>query len=440
MRAVSDILIVALLIGVNALFAMSEIALVSANRTRLAALESRGVAGAAGARLLAERPERFIPVLQAGVTLVGVLLGVFGGDPLAHALEPFLARLGSTAPFAGSLALILSVLVVMLLTLLFGELVPKQLTLRAPERFAMLFARPVRALTAIGWPLVWVLSAASHLVLRSLGAGEGTAEDVTEEELKVLLAEGERSGVIETEERDMIERVLRLADKPARAIMTPRTELVWIDRTDSEAEILRTIASSPQSRFVVCEGRVDNVVGVVRAKDVLAQKVGGAAVDLGAVLARPIVIPDTITALEALERFRGDDLGLALVLDEYGSFEGVVTATDVLDAIVGDPEDAAPAADTPEGEEARELLLDGLMPVDEAKARLALPALPAEGQYHTLGGLLLALLRRVPRVGDRIVFGGWQFEVVAMDGRRVERVRAIREEEAQLPAGARPGG
>ncbi|MDE2335464.1 MAG: HlyC/CorC family transporter [Rhodospirillales bacterium] len=435
MRAVWDILIVALLIGVNALLAMSEIALVSANRTRLAALESRGEAGASGARLLAERPDRFIPVLQAGVTLVGVLLGVFGGDPLAHALQPYLARIAATASVAGSVALVLSVLVVTLLTLLLGELVPKQLTLRAPERFAMLLARPVRALTAIGWPLVWVLSAASHLVLRSLGAGTGPGEDVTEEELKVLLAEGERSGVIETEERDMIERVLRLADKPARAIMTPRTELVWIDRTDSEPEILRTIASSPQSRFVVCDGRVDNVVGVVRAKDVLAQKVGGSAVDLAAVLARPIVIPDTITALDALERFRDDELGLALVLDEYGSFEGVVTATDVLDAIVGDPEDAAPAADTPEGEEARELLLDGLMPVDEAKARLVLPALPAEGQYHTLGGLLLALLRRVPRVGDRIVFGGWQFEVVAMDGRRVERVRASREDEAPSPSG-----
>ncbi len=430
MRVVWDIVIVALLIGVNALFAMSEIALVSANRTRLAALEARGVAGAVGARLMAEAPDRFIPVLQAGVTLIGVLIGVFGGEPIARAIAPLLVRLGTTVQLAGTLGLAIAVVLVTLLTLLLGELVPKQLTLRSPERFAMLLARPVRWLTAVGLPLVWVLSSASHLVLRGFGAG-GAEEDVTEEELKVLLAEGERSGVIETGERDMIERILRLADKPARAIMTPRPELVWIDRTDSEAEILRTIASSPQSRFVVCDGSVDNVVGVVRAKEVLGQVVGGKPVDLAAVLARPIVIPDTITALDALERFRDDDLGLALVLDEYGSFEGVVTASDVLDAIVGDPEDAAPTGATREGEEARELLLDGLMPVDEAKARLVLPALPAEGQYHTLGGLLLALLRRVPRVGDRIVFGGWQFEVLAMDGRRVERVRASREDEAQ---------
>jgi putative hemolysin len=435
MRAVWDIVIVALLIGVNALLSMSELALVSANRTRLAALESRGVAGASGARLLAEASDRFIPVLQAGVTLVGVLIGVFGGQPIAAAIEPLLARLGAATPFAGSVALVLAVVLVTVFTLLLGELVPKQLALRSPERFAMLLARPVRALTTIGWPLVWVLSVASHLVLKGFGARH-VGEDVTEEELKVLLAEGERSGVIDTEERDMIERILRLADKPARAIMTPRTELEWIDRTDSEAEILRTIASSQQARFVVCDGSVDNVVGVVRAKDVLGQVVGGKPVDLALVLARPIVIPDTITALEALERFRGDDLGIALVLDEYGSFEGVVTASDVLDAIVGDPEDAEATGTMRDGEAARELLLDGLMPVDEAKARLALPPLPAEGQYHTLGGLLLALLRRVPRVGDRIVFGGWQFEVLTMDGRRVERVRASREEEAQPPSAA----
>lgn len=436
MGAVWDIVTIAVLIGINALLAMSEIALVSANRTRLAALETRGLAGASGARQLAEMPDHFIPVLQAGVTLVGVLLGVFGGQPLAATIEKLLGHLGAAAPVSGSLSLAIAVVAVTLLTLLLGELVPKQLALRAPERVAMSLAGPVRALTAIGWPLVWGLSAASHLVLRGFSAAGGEGEDVTEEELKVLLAEGERSGVIETGERDMIVRVLRLADKPARAIMTPRTELEWIDRTDSEAEILRTIASSSQARFVVCDGSVDNVVGVVRAKDVLGQVVGGKPVDLAAVLARPIVIPDTITALEALERFRGDDLGIALVLDEYGSFEGVVTATDVLDAIVGDPEDAAPTGTMREGEEARELLLDGLMPVDEAKARLALPQLPSEGQYHTLGGLLLALLRRVPRVGDRIVFGGWQFEVLAMDGRRVERVRASREEDVQPPSAA----
>ncbi len=437
MRAIWDIVIVALLIGVNAVLSMSEIALVSANRNRLAALESRGVAGASRARQLAEKPDRFIPVLQAGVTLVGVLIGVFGGEPIGNALEPLLARFEPMLPYAGSLALGIAVVGVTLLTLLFGELVPKQLTLRAPERFVMMLAGPVQALTVVGWPMVWILSAASHLVLRGFGAAGRADEDITEEELKVLLAEGERSGVIETGERDMIERVLRLADKPARAIMTPRTELVWIDRTDSEAEILRTIASSPQARFVVCDGRVDNVVGVVRAKDVLAQKVAARAIDLAAVLVKPMVIPDTITALEALDRFRGDELGLALVLDEYGSFEGVVTATDVLDAIVGDPEDAAPAGTTGEGEEPRELLLEGLMPVDEVKARLALPQLPAEGQYHTLGGLLLALLRRVPRVGDRIVFGGWQFEVLAMDDRRVARVRASREEDAQPPIAAK---
>lgn len=225
----------------------------------------------------------------------------------------------------------------------------------------------------------------------------------------------------------MIERVLRLADKPVRAIMTPRTELAWIDRTDPPRDIAATLKSAPHSRFVVCDGSVDNVVGVVHAKDMLDRLLSGGELSVTAALRQPIVVPDTVTALDALERLKADPLGLALVLDEYGSFEGLVTAADVLEAIVGDATDVAPQAggETAGGESA--LVMDGLMPVDELKARLALPDLPAEGSYHTLAGLVLAMLRRVPRVGDRIAFAGWLFEVLEMDGRRVAKVRASRE-------------
>jgi putative hemolysin len=233
--------------------------------------------------------------------------------------------------------------------------------------------------------------------------------------------------VLETEEHEMIERVLRLADKPVRAIMTPRGELTWIDRTLPPAQIAAKLKLSPHSRFVVCDRSIDNVVGIVHAKDLLDRILGGGELSVGASLKQPMVVPDTVTALDALERLKADPFGLALVMDEYGSFEGVVTAADVLEAIVGDASgpDQQDGVPGPEGETT--MTLDGMMPVDELKARLNLPDLPDEGSYHTLAGLLLALLRRVPRTGDRIVFGGWRFEVLSMDARRVGKVLAGRE-------------
>jgi putative hemolysin len=209
--------------------------------------------------------------------------------------------------------------------------------------------------------------------------------------------------------------------------MTPRTELAWIDRTDTKQDIIATVRESPYSRILVCDGSVDNVIGVVQAKDILDRILDGKELSIGASLRQPMVMPDTVTALDALERLKSDPNGLALVLDEYGSFEGVVTAADVLQAIVGDAAEAMPAVGDGTPNEEGVLNLDGMTPVDEVKARLMLPDLPAEGSYHTLAGLILALLRRVPHLGDRIVFAGWMFEVTAMDGRRVERVRASRE-------------
>ncbi len=422
-----DIAVVLLLILVNGLFSMSELALVSSNRARLTVLGRKGVAGATLARELADDPQRFLPTVQVGITLVGILAGVFGGAHVAAGLTPILERVPLLRPLAASLSLALVVVMITFLTLVLGELVPKQLALREPERVAAAIARPLAGLARVVGPVVWLLGQSSALVLRIFGPYRNTPQTVTEEELKALLAEGEQTGVLESEERDMIERVLRLADKPVRAIMTPRTEIAWIDRTDAAKDIALTLKSVPHSRFVVCDGSVDNVVGVVQAKDILDHILDGKELSIGASLRAPIVVPDTVTALDALERLKSDTLGLAVVMDEYGSFEGVVTAADVLEAIVGDPDDAASASGDGIAQVDGALLLDGMMPVDELKARLLLPALPAEGSYHTLAGLLLALLRRVPRIGDRIVFAGWLFEVTQMDGRRVERVRASRE-------------
>ena len=432
MQAVFDILVILLLIGLNGLFALSELALVSSNRARLTVMERKGVPGAALARQLSDDPQRFLPTVQVGITVVAILSGVFGGARVASLLTPLLEQLPDLRPIASSLSLALVVVGITFFTLVLGELVPKQLALRAPERTAAKVARPLAALARIVQPGVWVLGKSSAIVLRAFGAHRATPQTVTEEELKALLAEGEQTGVLVTEERDMIERVLRLADKPVRAIMTPRTEIAWIDRTDPPAEIATTLKSAPHSRFVVCDGSVDNVIGVVQAKDILDAILDGKELSIGPALRQPVFMPDTVTALDALERLKSDPMGLALVLDEYGSFEGVVTAADVLEAIVGDPADTNPAPGAEGAEPAEDaFVLDGLMPVDEAKARLGLPDLPAEGSYHTVAGLLLALLRRVPRPGDRMVFGGWLFEVLAMEGRRVNQVRASREKLAE---------
>jgi putative hemolysin len=422
-----DLIVILLLIALNGVFALSELAMVSANRARLAVLERKSVPGAALARTLAEDPQRFLPTVQVGITVVSVLSGVYGGSEVAVLITPWLEQVPVLRPVAGSLTLAVVVVVLTYLTLVLGELVPKQLALRQPERVAARMARPLLMMTRLTAPFVWVLARSSGLVLRLLGAHRTAPATVTEEELKALLAEGEQTGVLETEERDMIERVLRLADKPVRAIMTPRTDLAWIDRTDPAKDIAATLKSAPHSRFVVCDRSIDNVVGVVQAKDILDRILDGKDLSIGAALRQPMVMPDTVTALDALERLKSDPLGLALVLDEYGSFEGVVTAADVLEAIVGDVAEAGAGAMGREAPEDGVMHLDGMMPVDELKARLMLPDLPAEGSYHTLAGLLLALLRRVPRAGDRIVFGGWLFEVTSMDGRRVDRVRASRE-------------
>jgi len=422
-----EVLIILLLILINGLFAMCELALVSARRARLAVMEHKGVASAARARRLAEDPQRFLPTVQVGVTLVSVLTGVFGGARIGEQLERWLARIPGLATLSGTLALGIVVVVTTYLMLVLGELAPKQIALRRPEQIAAALAAPIAWLSRAAGPVVWLLGHSSALVLRAFGL-EGTApQTVTEEELKALVAEGAQAGVLEAEERDMIERVLRLADKPVRAIMTPRTEMVWIDLSGEPEQAIATLKAAPYSRFVVCDGSVDNVVGVVRAKDLLDRLLDGADLSVAATLRQAMVVPDTVTALDALERLKSDPLGMAVVLDEYGSLEGVVTAADVLEAIVGEPTDVAvqPGGGGAAGEP--DFVLDGLMPVDEAKARLLLPDLPAEGTYHTLAGLLLALLRRVPRTGDRIVFAGWRFEVLEMDGRRVAKIRASRE-------------
>ena len=422
------ILDIGLLIGLivlNAGFALAEMALVSARRASLALMARRGVAGAARARALAEAPERFLPTVQIGITVISVLAGVLGGARFAVLLTPVLAKIPAIAPAAGTIALALTVLGVTFLTLVFGELVPKQLALRHAERIACLVAWPLDIFARIAAPLVWLLGMTSALVLRAFGPPGADRRAVSEEELKAILAEGTESGMLEFEERDMMERIMRLADKPVRAIMTPRQDIAWLDRSAPRSAVIAALKAAPHSRFVVCERDIDNVVGIVQAKDILDRMLDGKEISLSTALRQPLAVPDTISALDALERLKADPMGAAFVLDEYGSFEGLITVGDLLEAIVGDAEDDADAPEQPG--EGQSLELDGLEPIDDVAHRLGLEQLPAQGSYHTLGGFVLALLKRVPRAGDVIAFGGWRFEVLAMNGRRVERVRIIRD-------------
>ncbi|WP_428489122.1 hemolysin family protein [Rhodopila sp.] len=427
----SEIVVILLLILLNGLFSLSELALVSVRRARLAVLERKGVRGAGAARELSDDPQRFLPTVQVGITLVSVFTGVFGGARIAAHVQALLAPIPRIGAFSESLALAIVVIVTTYLTLVLGELVPKQLALRTPELMAIRVARPIAVLSRLVGPAVWLLGKSSNAILRLFGLHRASRQSVTEEELKALLAEGTQVGVLEMEERDMIERVLRLADKPVRAIMTPRTELAWIDRSHPAKSITAALKAAPHSRFVVCDKSIDNVVGVVQAKDLLDRILGGGELSVSASLRQPMIVPDTISALDALERLKSDTLGLSLVMDEYGSFEGVVTAADVLAAIVGEAPGPEHQEGVPGPEGETTMTLDGMTPVDELKVRLNLPDLPSEGSYHTLAGLLLALLRRVPRLGDRIVFGGWRFEVMAMDGRRVDKVLAGHEPAAE---------
>lgn len=430
-----EIAIVLLLTVLNGVFAMSELAVVSSRKARLISMERKGSRGAAAALRLQDNPSRFLPTVQVGISLVGILAGVFGGAAIAGPLGDWFVQEPALAVWGRSLAFFLVVVGITYLNLILGELVPKQIALRDPERVATMLALPLEALARMSSPVIWILSRSSNLILRLVGAHRPKDQGVTEEEVKALVAEGAEAGALEHTERQMIERVLRLADRPVRALMTPRTEVAWIDRNATPDQVAEALRSETLTRFVVADGRVDNVVGVVAVKDLLDQCLSGGPMSLATALRQPTVLPDNLSAMDALERLRADALGIALVLDEYGSFEGVVTASDLLEAIVGElgpaPESGKPSAVTRHD---GSMLLDGMMALDELRERLGeFEPPPQSASYHTVAGLMLALLQRVPREGDRIAHGGWRFEILDMDGRRVDKVLAAREEAVPPP-------
>jgi putative hemolysin len=418
-------LIVVLLIFINGIFAMSEIAVVSARKTRLRQWAEEGNAKARAALELANNPNQFLATIQIGITLVGILAGVFGGATIARELAVILSDIPWLAPYGHPLSLVLVVLVITYLSLIVGELVPKRLALNNPERLAMVIAAPMQVLSRIAYPAVHLLGLSTEFLLRALGMKPSTEPPVTEEEIRALIEQGTQAGMFEEAEQEMVERVFRLGDRRVSAVMTPRTEIVWLDREASAQEIRRTIIESVHSRFLVADGSLDNVLGVVHAKDLLAHMLGEQAVNLEATLQQPLYVPESMRALEVLELFKQSGTHIALVIDEYGGIQGLVTPSDILEAIVGD----LPAA----GEQVEPLamqradgswLLDGMLPVDEFKDLFDLGELPGEDQgiYQTLAGFVVMQLGRIPAATDSFVWEGLKIEVMDMDGNRVDKV------------------
>lgn len=420
-----ELLIILLLTIANGVFAMAEAALISSRKARLQQRANSGDKRAAAALKLAENPSNFLATVQIGITLIGVLAGAFGGATIAESLAASFKENPTLAPYAEVLGFTLVVLITTYLSLIIGELVPKNLALNNPERVISAVAGPMSLISRLVAPLVHFLDGSTRLSLRLLGVRPSNEPNVTEEEIKVMIDQGAKTGHFEAAEADLVEGVFKLADVRITAIMTPRTEVTWLDIQDKPEQIYQKVKESGRSRFPVVEGSLDNVLGIVRAKDLLSQTLSGTPLDLRACLQPPLFVPETITALTMLNRFKEATSHIALVIDEYGGLRGIVTITDVLEEVVGggylsEEETDPPIVKRDDGS----YLLDGMLSMDELSELLPDLELPPqdEREYETLGGYLMSQFGQIPQVGNHTASGTIRFEVVDMDGHRVDRV------------------
>ncbi len=413
------------LILVNGLLSMSELAVVSSRPARLKVMVERGIPGARRALVLAADPGRFLSTVQIGITLVGVLSGAFSGATLGQRLSEWLAEKGVPGSAADALGVGLVVALITYGSLIVGELVPKQIALRNPEGVAARVAPAMTILSNVSHPIVWLLSFSGRAILRLLGQHSQHDEKVTEEELKTIVAEAENAGVLESEERQMISGILRLGDRAVRVVMTPRTEVAWIDLSASEEEIRKILIESQHSRLPAGEGSSDEMTGVVTAREVLAALLSGEPFDIRAHVRKAPVIHDNADALDVLSMLKTALVPMALVHDEYGHFEGVVTPTDLLEAITGAFRPDSEESDLAVKREDGSWLLAGYMPADEMAEQIGI-TLPENRDYETLAGFVLSHLHHLPATGEWVNALGWRFEVVDLDGRRIDKVLAAR--------------
>ena len=425
MSLLVEILIVAVLTLVNGVLAMSELAVVSSRPARLKVLAAEGNKGARVALKLAEDPGKFLSSVQIGITLVGVLSGAFSGATLGDRLGGWLASVGVDPGLAAPFGVGIVVVIITYLSLIIGELVPKQIALRDPERIAARVAPAMALIASVGAPLVWLLDISGRGVLALLGQRGETGERVTDEEVKTIIAEAESAGILESEERHMISGVMRFADRSARGLMTPRLDVEFIDLANSHEEILAKLRTTRHSVLPVQDGGVDAVIGVIVRKDLLELLFEGAEVDVRALVRQAPVVMDRSDAIDVLKAIRASLVHMALVFDEYGHFEGIVTPGDILEAITG-------AFQEEEGDESafvtREdgsFLVNGWMQVDEFHDKIGVP-IPKDAKYETVAGYVLAELNHLPAVGEHFERGHWRLEVVDLDGRRIDKVLVSR--------------
>jgi putative hemolysin len=418
-----EVLLIVLLTLLNGLFAMSELAVVSARKTLLQQWAEAGNRNARRALDVANAPQKFLSTVQVGITLIGVLAGAFGGATIAQQLASAISRSAMLAPYAETLAVGIVVMAITYLSLILGELMPKRIALHNPERIATFMVGPMGILSRIAAPVVWFLGFSTNSLLWLFRMPRASEIPITLDEIRILIQQGTDAGILERDERDVVDRVFRLGDRRVSTIMTPRKNLVVLYVADSPRQLHQKVAETGHSLFPLCEDTLDNVLGVVRTQDLLGQSLAGKLLDLRAVVRQPLYLPESVQSLRLLEQFRETGKDTALLLDEYGGLQGIVTATDVLRALVGQVSSVVPPKATrqPDGS----WLVDGMVPLDELKETLSLGPLPNEESHSfvTAGGFVMGLLGRVPSEGETMDWNRYRFEILTMDGLRVDRIR-----------------
>ena len=420
----TNILIILALIIANGIFAMSELAVVSARKVRLEQAARKGDRSAQAALKLAKRPDNFFSTVQVGITLISIISGAFGGQALSGPVAELLSKIPGISAYANTLAFPLVVGVITYLSLILGELVPKQLALTMPEAIAKIIARPMAALSKLAAPVVALLSFSTNLVVRLLNIQADRGPSVTEAEIRAFIQQGTEEGTLEVAEREIMERVIRLGDRRITSIMTPRPDIVWLDLEDTAGENQKKIVSSRYRRLPVCQGDLDNNLGLISVNSLLNRALHQQPLDLTVGLEQPLVIPEISRSLPLLEQFKRSRVHTALVVDEYGTIQGLVTLWDILEALVGDAPALDELEDQPRQREDGSWLLGGMMNIEEVYSCLGPVGEFSDktASYYTLGGLVIHQLGRIPKAADRFEWKGFSIEVMDMDGNRVDKV------------------